>query len=121
MGAKERAKRLLQILTHLGVRQWEVLPFGVTNGPPYFQEMMLNLFGPRPQEHLPSMLEDAMVDLDAHLSIFMDDLQLGSGDALDDEAWAKEEEAMARGEAGEGFKQHLAALRRVLERARSAN
>ena len=34
MGASERAERLLQIITYLGVRQWEVLPFGVTNGPP---------------------------------------------------------------------------------------
>ena len=30
MGATERAKRLLQIITSLGLRQWEVFPFGVT-------------------------------------------------------------------------------------------
>ena len=64
MEATERAKRLLQIMTSIGLRQWEVLPFGVTNAPPYFQEMMLNLYGPRPKEGLPSMLEDAMKDLD---------------------------------------------------------
>ena len=66
MGATERAKRLLQIITHLGVRQWEVLPFGVTNGLPYFQERMLNLYGPRPQDKLPSMLEDAMSEGGSH-------------------------------------------------------
>ena len=67
------------------------------------------------------MLEDAMSDLNAHLSIFMDDLQVGSGDALDQEAWEREEEAAARGEIGEGFKQHVQALRRILERAQLAN
>ena len=83
--------------------------------------MMLNLFGPRPTEKLPSMLEDAMSDLEAHLSIFMDDLQLGSGDPLDDEGWAAEEAAISQNETGAGFEQHLAALGRVLERARVAN
>ena len=121
MGATERAKQLLQIITSMGVRQWTVLPFGVTNVPSYFQEMMLNLYGPRPKEGLPSMLEDAMKDLDAHLSIFMDDLQVGSGDALDNEEWARQDEATARGEAGEGFQQHLQVLGRILGRARLAN
>ena len=45
---------------------------------------MLNVFGPRPREKLPSLPEDAMSELQAHLSIFMHDLQLGSGDALND-------------------------------------
>ena len=45
MSATERAKRLLQVITSLGIRQFEVLPFGVTNGPPYFQEAMLDLYG----------------------------------------------------------------------------
>ena len=51
----------------------------------------------------------------------MDDVQLGSGDATDADAWAVEEEAMKRNEVGDGFKQHLEAIRRVLARARRAN
>ena len=62
-----------------------------------------------------------MKDLDAHLSIFMDDLQVGSGDALDNEEWDRQDEATARGEAGEGFQQHLQVLGRILGRARLAN
>ena len=53
--------------------------------------------------------------------IFMDDLRVGSGDALDAENWAAEEAAIARGEAGESFLQHLKVLGRVLERAQVAN
>ena len=68
MAASERAKQLLQIITSLGIRQWEVLPFGVTNGPSYFQEMMLNFFGGEKSETLeaqPNLLGNSMTDLDA--------------------------------------------------------
>ena len=43
--ATERASRLLQIIATFGVRQWTMLPFGVTNGPSYFQEFMLTFYG----------------------------------------------------------------------------
>ena len=45
MLASEEASRLIQIITSEGLLQWCVLPFGVTNGPSYFQEFMLELYG----------------------------------------------------------------------------
>ena len=116
MCASERASRLLQIFTSKGVRQWTVLPFGVTNGPPYFQEMMLDLYGGSTRG-LPSLLNNSMSDLEAYLDIFIDDIQLGTGDALDHRAWEQEQLA---DKPGDGFHQHLAALRRLLDRARVA-
>ena len=78
MSATERARRLMQIITSFGVRQWVVLPFGVTNGPSYFQEFMLDLFGGHGAgstgNALPNMLSDAMSDLDCVLEIWIDDL-----------------------------------------------
>ena len=59
-----------------------------------------------------------MEDLEAYLDVFIDDVQLGTGDALDLQAWEKEQRA---DEAGDGFHQHLPALKRILERARVAN
>ena len=111
MRASERASRLLQIITSKGVRQWTVLPFGVTNGPPYFQEMMLDLYGGSTRG-LPSLLNNSMSDLEAYLDIFIDDIQLGTGDALDHRAWEQEQLA---DQPGDGFHQHLAALRRLLD------
>ena len=109
MGATERAKRLLQIITHKGLRQWTIMPFGVTNGPPYFQEYMLWLFGDDVANGHDSLLDSSMADLDAYLDIFIDDLQLGTGSVTE----SKED----YGE--DSFDQHLSALRRVLQRARS--
>ena len=117
MQASERAKRLLQIITSKGVRQWTVLPFGVTNGPPYFQEMMLDLYGGH-TSGLPSLLSNSMSDLEAYLDIFIDDVQLGTGDALDHDAWARDQDES--NDDDDGFHQHLKALERVLARARTA-
>ena len=111
LAASERAKQLLQIITTKGLRQWTVLPFGVTNGPSYFQEFMLDLFGGAVSK-LPTLMNDAMSDLGAQLEVFIDDLQLGTGDALNAKTGVAEDE--------EGFHQHLEAIRRVLERARTA-
>ena len=116
MRASERAQRLLQIITSKGVRQWTVLPFGVTNGPPYFQEMMLDLYGGHSNK-LPSLLANAMVEKETHLDVFIDDIQLGTGDALDTEAWLVDQ---AETNETDGFTQHLDALARILERARTA-
>ena len=74
--ATERASRLLQIITSFGVRQWTVLPFGVTNGPSYFQEFMLTLYGG--SKHGPDMLGESMSDLDAIMEVWIDDVQLGT-------------------------------------------
>ena len=116
MRASERAQRLLQIITSKGVRQWTVLPFGVTNGPPYFQEMMLDLYGGHSNK-LPSLLANSMVEQEAYLDIFIDDIQFGTGDALDTEAWLVDQ---AETNETDGFTQHLDALARILERARTA-
>ena len=42
--ATERATRAMTILTSLGLRQWCVMPFGVKNGPAYFQLAMQRIF-----------------------------------------------------------------------------
>ena len=63
----ENAKRLTQIITSKGLRLWTVLPFGVTNGPGFFQDAMLEIYGPE--------LHAQMKDLDALLEIFIDDLR----------------------------------------------
>ena len=47
----------------------------------------------------------------------MDDLQVGSGDALDSQAVASEEEVVARGDLGAGFQHHIEVLGRILEPA----
>ena len=109
MGATERAKRLLQIITHKGLRQWTIMPFGVTNGPPYFQEYMLWLFGDDAANGHDSLLDSSMADLDAYLDIFTDYLQLGTGSVTE----SKED----YGE--DSSDQHVSALRRLLQRARS--
>ena len=114
MQATERAARLMQIITAVGLRQFVVLPFGVTNGPPYFQEAMLDLYNGSSRQ-LPCLLGESMVEHDAALEIFVDDVTLGSGDGS----------ALASCELGSkaldaSFDHHLAALRKVLERARAA-
>ena len=114
MAASERAKQLLQIITSLGIRQWEVLPFGVTNGPSYFQEMMLNLYGGEKSETLeaqPNLLGNSMADLDALLEIWIDDVQLGTQDVAKSDS----------DDTSSGFDEHIQALERVLERATLAN
>ena len=112
VSASERARRLMQIITTKGLRQWTVLPFGVTNGPPYFQEFMLGLFGGSSCQ-LPSLLGDAMVEFEAILEIFVDDVQLGTCDLsqIANESLSPEH----------GFDQHLAALEVLLTRTRIAN
>ena len=113
MLASERASRLLQVITSFGLRQWTVLPFGVTNGPSYFQEFMLNLYsGAHAQagEALPDLLGGGLGDLNGVLEIWVDDVQLGSGNALDTPADDDVE-----------FDDHVKALDRILERATNAN
>ena len=121
MKTTERASRLLQIITTLGLRQFTVLPFGVTNGPPYFQEGMLDLYGGASYQ-LPSLLDDfhsaenRSVEFteDAWLGIFVDDIMLGTGDAHD----LKTVETANGTTEIEGFDEHYSALLKVFERAR---
>ena len=106
LSATEEARKLLQLVTSRGLRQCVVLPFGVTNGPSYFQEFMLDLFGgwQLGQENL---LNDSMKEQNANLEVFVDDIQLGTGDALADDP-----------DNESSYVQHLDALSRVLKRAR---
>ena len=117
LNATERARRYMQIITSLGMRQWTVLAFGVTNGPSYFQEFMLNLYGgvgSTINGPLPDMTGATMIELDSILEVWIDDIQLGSG-TLD----LSKVETEAEEEAG--FRTHLVALERVLARAATAN
>jgi len=117
MNATERARRLMQIITDFGVRQWTVLPFGVANGPSYFQEFMLDLYGGTGSStSKPDMLGDAMHDLDAQLEVWVDDVQLGSGSVFNSSGEMDMDVTCAK-----GFKQHLKAIERVFERAATAN
>ena len=59
-----------------------------------------------------------MVEQEAYLDIFIDDIQFGSRDALDTEAWLIDQ---AETNQTDGFTQHLEAFARILERARTAN
>lgn len=113
MRATERAKRLMQIITTMGVRQWEVLPFGVCNGPPYFQEFMPDLYGGG-SSGKSNMLGDSMVDVNASLEVWVDDVQLGTGNA------SNSPDEPLDGEADRELDDHLIALSRVLERAATA-
>ena len=108
MAATERATQYLQIITSLGIRQYEVLPFGVTNGPPYFQEAMLDIYAGA-SSGLPNLLDHHMKEEQSYLGIFVDDVNLGTGDAY----------AENHDREGE-FAKHVKALDRVLERAVSA-
>ena len=116
MRASERDSRPMTIITSTGFLQWTCLPFGVTNGQSDFQEMMLTLYGSCLNNSPPS-LENSMFELDAFLAIFIDDAQLGSGNATDIDAWQADEDDSAH----DGFDVHLEALARVLAHARSAN
>ena len=70
VAASERAARRMQITTSQGLRQWVVMPFGVTNGPSCFQGIMMDHFGP---------LAEPLKAHRATLSFFFDDGALGSG------------------------------------------
>ena len=96
--ATERAARAMTILTSLGLRQWLVMPFGVRNGPAFFQLAMQRIFG--------DMLGDQMQQLRATLEYFMDDGALGTGDALESNPCRATD-----------FAEHLIALDKILERA----
>jgi len=90
---------------------WPALPFGVTSGPPYFQEMMLDHHGGHPSKR-PSLLASALVEQEAYLDTFMDDVQKGTGDALDIGAWNHDQ---AETNCPDGFTRQLAAVVQVLE------
>ena len=109
MNATERAARLMQVITSLGVRQFVVLPFGVTNGPPYFQEAMLDLYGGT-SRGLDNLLADGLQDLDACMEIFVDDITVGNGDAQMDVSVVYDDIL---------FENHMVALERVFARARA--
>ena len=98
VAATERAKRAMQITTSLGLRQWTVMPFGVTNGPSCFQGIMVDHFTP--------IKEELATSFNASLDFFFDDGAVGSGD------WNSppEQEEMT-------FEQHLDALDCVFKRA----
>ena len=68
----------MQIITAVGLRQFVVLPFGVTNGPPYFQEAMLDLYHGASRK-LPCLLGESMSEHDAVLEVFVDDITIGTG------------------------------------------
>ena len=104
--ATEEAQKLLQLVTSQGLRQCTVLPFGVTNGPSYFQEFMLDLFGGWHLEGQENLLNDSMHEQNANLEVFVDDIQLGTGDALADDP-----------STDSSFSQHLDALKRIFKRA----
>jgi hypothetical protein len=57
--ATERAKELMHILTVAGVLQWEVMPFGVTNGPAVFQNLMDQLFQALLRDAMSERIQDA--------------------------------------------------------------
>ena len=117
MNATERARQLMQIITDFGVRQWTVLPFGVANGPSYFQEFMLDLYGGSgSSDSKPNMLGDAMQDLDAQLEVWVDDVQLGTGSVFNSSGEMDVDVTCPK-----AFKQHLEAIKRVFDRAASAN
>ena len=91
-----------------------MLPFGVTNGPSYFQEFMLTLYGG--SKHGPDMLGESMSDLGATMEVWIDDVQLGSGSLTDGPA--RERGDLDSSAEPDGFDQHLEALGRVLKRVR---
>ncbi len=105
MNASEKARRLLTIITSMGLLQWCVLPFGVTHGPSYCQEAMTDIFG--------DMTGDRMSDLNALLEFFIDDGGLGTRDC--DDPWAQDEEDDTL------FAEHPMGLTRLLTRASEAN
>ena len=106
--ATENASRLMTIVTAQGLRQWTVCPFGVTNGPSYFQHMMQHLFS--------KQLGEGMQDLDSQFEVFMDDGCLGTG-TVDS---SKPGDNIASNEDRE-FDKHLEALQRILSVAQSVN
>ena len=81
--------------------------------------MMLDLYGGT-RSKLPNMLSQSMEDLEALLEIFIDDLQLGTGDAMDEKQW-ETARRNADSKTDPGFDQHLTALERVFARARTVN
>ena len=99
VSATERASRAMQVTTSVGLRQWVVMPFGVTNGPSCFQGIMVDHFAP---------LEDDLKKYNATIAWFFDDGTLGSGDYTcpDHEDDSKN-----------GFDEHMKALDLVFKRA----
>ena len=71
MEATERAKKCLTIGTSKGLRQWEVCPFGVRNGPAYYQNVM--------QGSCEGCDAEMPPESEALLKFFMDDGSLGTG------------------------------------------
>ena len=67
---------------------------------------MLDLYGGCTRK-LPNLLNNSMEDLEADLDIFIDDVQVGTGDALDAGAWERDTQ---EGTESTGFEQHLQAL-----------
>jgi hypothetical protein len=113
MRATEKAMRCMQIYTSSGLRQFTVMPFGVTNGPSYFQEFVLDHYRP--------LLGAGLAKEEGTLEFFFDDGCLGTGDAKDKDAWEKDGSTENDVNASDGFSQHLAALEKVLLRARTIN
>ncbi|CAE8623312.1 unnamed protein product, partial [Polarella glacialis] len=103
LDATERAKRLMTIITCLGLKQWICMHFGVTNGPTFFQNFMSQTFS--------DMLGTQMCDLDSVLEFFIDDGALGTGDAF----------LESPADIDQSFSKHLEALGRVFKRAATKN
>ena len=97
ISASATARKILQIQTSLGIKQYTVLPFGVVNGPSLFQGMMLEVF----QDEMAGSLSKH----DSNLDIHMDDGSLGSGTSGDDDL---------------DFQNHLNALTAVFATARKS-
>ena len=102
--ATDRASRRMQITTSLGLRQWTVMPFGVTNGPSCFQGIMMDHFVP-----LKVPLEK---ECNASLNFFFDDGALGSGTYTDPDS---------DDDATNGFDEHLRALGLVFKKSAEIN
>ena len=93
----------MQITTSVGLRQWEVMPFGVTNGPSCFQGIMMDHF---------NQLAKELEELEAAIKFFFDDGACGSGD------WNLPD---SDDDAANGFDQHLQALDVVFRHAAVIN
>ena len=89
------------------------MPFGVTNGPSFFQEFMLDHYHP--------LLGNGLDDLEGTLEFFFDDGCLGTGDAADANAWETDGQSENDKGASDGFAQHLQALGKVFDRAKEVN
>ena len=104
ISASKSARKLLQIQSSLGLKQWSVMPFGVINGPSVYQNMMQQVFA-----KYMSGTDEKWQTLDSSLSFFMDDGCLGTGDI---------DLCKNLNEGNKSFERHIEALDLVMSCAR---